>query len=243
MNGEYGEGRAPAESLRSAPAERRSGPGPVLLEAHGISKRYGRRHVLRDVAFSVRAGEIAAIVGANGCGKSTLLRICAGLDSPDAGEVQIDGRLGYCPQEGGTYDFLLPDEHFILVGAGQGMSRRRARQDGRGWLSRLGWHPGDTGLAHQLSGGTRQKLNLAMSAVTEPDVLLLDEPYQGFDKGTYVNFWDELWRMRDRGKAIVVVTHLLNQLDGVDLVVDLTTASVSGLPDTAGGTAVRGWHG
>ena len=72
--------------------------------------------------------------------------------------------------------------------------------------------------------GRRKKLNLVMSTLTEPDVLLLDEPYQGFDRGTYVNFWDQLYRLRDEGKAIVVVTHLLNQLDGVDLVLDLTKA-------------------
>jgi ABC-type nitrate/sulfonate/bicarbonate transport system ATPase subunit len=228
---------AVADSLAVRPPARTTGVGPVRLRANGIHKRYGRREVLRDVHLTVRAGQIAAIVGANGCGKTTLLRICAGLDSPDAGEVLVDGRLGYCPQQGGTYDFLLPEEHFVLVGAGRGLSRRQARADGRAWLDRLGWHPADTGLARRLSGGTRQKLNLAMSTLTEPDVLLLDEPYQGFDRGTYVNFWDALWRLRDRGKAIVVVTHLLNQADGVDVVVDLTGAAPGAASGSASGSA------
>jgi ABC-type nitrate/sulfonate/bicarbonate transport system ATPase subunit len=221
---------AVADSIRVAPAAappRR--PGPVLLAASGITKRYGRRTVLRGVDLTVRAGQIAAIVGANGCGKSTLLRICAGLDSPDAGEVTIGGRLGYCPQQGGTLDFLRPDEHFVLVGAGRERSRARSRQVGRAAAQHLGWDdPGDI-LARHLSGGTRQKLNLTMSTLTEPDVLLLDEPYQGFDRGTYVNFWDDLWRLRNAGKAIVVVTHLLTQLDRVDLVLDLTPAPVGGV--------------
>jgi ABC-type multidrug transport system ATPase subunit len=67
-----------------------------------------------------------------------------------------------------------------------------------------------------------------MSTLSAPDVLLLDEPYQGFDQGTYVNFWDQLSRLRDAGTAIVVVTHLLNQLDRVDIVLDLTPAHETG---------------
>jgi ABC-2 type transport system ATP-binding protein len=200
----------------------RRAPGPVRLRASGITKRYKRRVVLDNVDLTVRAGQIAAVVGANGCGKSTFLGICAGLISPDSGEVTVDGRLGYCPQDGGVADFLRPDEHFVLVGAGAGLSRVTAKTRGRKEAAALGWTVADAPAARHLSGGTRQKLNLVMSTLTGPEVLLLDEPYQGFDRGTYVNFWDQLYRLRDEGKSIVVVTHLLNQLDGVDLVLDLT---------------------
>ncbi len=204
--------------------------GQVRLAVRGVSKRYGRRSVLRNVDLTVRAGEIAAIVGANGCGKSTLLRICAGILSPDSGEVFIDGRIGYCPQEGGTYDFLLPDEHFVLVGAGRGMSRDQAVSDGRRQAGHLGWDARERVLARHLSGGTRQKLNLVMSSLGDPEILLLDEPYQGFDRGTYLDFWDQLWEWRNAGRAIVVVTHLLNHLDRVDTVLDLTpSAPVTGV--------------
>ncbi|MFR9777740.1 ATP-binding cassette domain-containing protein [Micromonospora sp. MS34] len=216
---------ADSVGIRPAPC-----PGPVRLHAEGITKRYGRRTVLRNAGLTVRAGQIAAIVGANGCGKSTFLRICAGLDSPDDGQVTVAGRLGYCPQQGGTVDFLLPDEHFVLVGAGRGLARATARRAGRTAARQLGWEPDEPVLARRLSGGTRQKLNLTLSTLSEPDVLLLDEPYQGFDRGTYVNFWDELSRLRDEGRAIVVVTHLLNQLDRVDLVLDLTPAVPGGRP-------------
>jgi ABC-type multidrug transport system ATPase subunit len=192
------------------------------LEARGISKRYGRRSVLRDVNLTVRSGQIAAVVGANGCGKTTLLRICAGQLSPDAGTVTLDGSLAYSPQDGGTVPFLFPAEHFVLVGAGAGLSRVESRDRGRAWARRLGWSDVESGPARLLSGGTRQKLNLVLSTLTGADVLLLDEPYQGFDRGAYVNLWEQLWRLRDDGAAIVVVTHLLNQLDRVDLVLDLT---------------------
>jgi ABC-type multidrug transport system ATPase subunit len=72
-----------------------------------------------------------------------------------------------------------------------------------------------------MSGGTRQKLNLALALLADPDVLLLDEPYQGFDRGTYVNFWDHCDRWREQGKAVVVVTHMLAELSRVDRVVEL----------------------
>jgi ABC-2 type transport system ATP-binding protein len=220
-------GASLAEAEPPAPATAARPPGPVRLAATGITKRYRRRTVLSDVGLTVRAGQIAAVVGANGCGKSTLLAICAGLVAPDAGTVTVAGRLGYCPQDGGTVDFLYPDEHFVLIGAGRGMSRATSRDRGRAAAANLGWEVADAPTARHLSGGTRQKLNLVLSTLSEPDVLLLDEPYQGFDRGTYVNFWDQLYRLRAEGKAIVVVTHLLNQLDGVDLVLDLTTAGVT----------------
>ena len=197
-------------------------PGPIKLDARGITKRYGRRVVLDNVNLTVRAGQIAAIVGANGSGKTTLLRICAGLVAPDRGQVRIAGPLGYCPQDGGTSDFLLPEEHFVLVGAGRGMSRPDARRAGHAHAAALDWNATEPVQARRLSGGTRQKLNLVLAGLGEPDVLLLDEPYQGFDRGTYLDFWEELRSWRAAGKAIVVVTHLLNQLDRVDTVLDLT---------------------
>ncbi|HEX6684757.1 MAG TPA: ATP-binding cassette domain-containing protein [Candidatus Limnocylindrales bacterium] len=212
---------AVAESI-GRQAVRPSQGGVVRLEARGITKRYRRRQILSNVDLTVRAGQIAAVVGANGSGKSTLLRICAGLVSPDRGTVRVGGSLGYCPQAGGTSEFLVPEEHFVLAGAGRGLSRARAKADGRARAAVLDWDPDRRQQARFLSGGTRQKLNLVMAQIGEPDLLLLDEPYQGFDRGAYVDFWHELWRWRDEGKAIVVVTHLLNQLDRVDIVLELT---------------------
>jgi ABC-2 type transport system ATP-binding protein len=200
----------------------RRAPGEIRLEAKGISKRYRGRAVLTGADLTVRSGQIAAVVGANGSGKSTFLRICAGLVSPDAGTVRINGTVGYCPQEGGTSEFLVPEEHFVLVGAGRGLRRGPAKAAGRAHAKALDWDPGRSSQARHLSGGTRQKLNLIMAQLGEPDLLLLDEPYQGFDRGSYLDFWHEVWRWRDAGRAVVVVTHLLNQLDRVDIVLELS---------------------
>jgi ABC-2 type transport system ATP-binding protein len=194
----------------------------VRLRARGITKRYGRRNVLTDINLTVRAGEVAAIIGANGSGKSTFLRICAGLVSPDAGRVYLDGTLGYCPQDGGVQEFLRPDEHFVLMGAGRDWSRSRSRQAGRTAAAVLDWDASAPTLARHLSGGTRQKLNLVLSGLGDPDVLLLDEPYQGFDQGAYLDFWQQVWRWRRSGAAVVVVTHLLTHLNLVDQVLELS---------------------
>ncbi len=227
---------AVADSLRGSdgPPVRRPRAGSVRLDVRAVSKRYGRRTVLRDVDLRVHEGEVAAIVGANGCGKSTLLRICAGLLSPDRGEVRVHGSVGYCPQDGGTCDLLTADEHFVLVGAGRDLSRATARRDGRAHAAALDWRPAGAGVARHLSGGTRQKLNLVMAGIGEPDVLLLDEPYQGFDRGTYLDFWQQVWRWRDAGKAVVVVTHLLGALDEVDTVLDLTPLDLTRHREAAG---------
>ncbi len=195
---------------------------PVRLRASGITKRFGRREVLSGVNLEVHAGEVAAVVGANGAGKSTFLKICAGLISPNSGQVEVQGSIGYCPQAGGTFDFLRPDEHFILFGRGNGLKRDVARSRGREMAAGLGWSPDPKVQARHLSGGTRQKLNVILAVLGGHDILLLDEPYQGFDRGTYTDFWEVIWRLRDTGRTIVVITHMLNAMDRVDQVLDLT---------------------
>ena len=205
----------------TASARTRYEAGPVLLSLTGVAKKYRRQTVFEGVNLTVRGGEVAAIVGANGCGKSTLLRICAGLTKPTSGEVRRTRRVGLVPQDGGTAGWLTAEEHFTLFGAAAGMVPGRARSTGVHLATRLAWRPGRKQRAQQMSGGTRQKLNLVLGELHAPDLLLLDEPYQGFDQGTYLDFWQQVFAWRDAGRAVVVVTHLLHDLQNVDHVLDL----------------------
>ncbi len=201
---------------------RLAGPGTSpALTATGVSKRFGRRTVLESTCLRAGAGQAVAIVGENGAGKTTLLRICAGLLVPDVGLVEVRGRIGYCPQDPGLLGLLTVDEHLELFGRAMDLRPADALQAGHQILTELRFPVGDKTVVSRLSGGNRQKLNLTLALLGDADVLLLDEPYQGFDYGTYVNFWDLVDAWRTAGRVVVVVTYMLAELTRVDHVVEL----------------------
>ena len=197
------------------------------LDAAGIRKHYGRRLALDGASVSVAAGEAVAVVGENGSGKTTLMRVCAGVLRPDAGSVVATGRVGYCPQRPALLDLLNADEHLLLFGAALGLAAREALDHGREVLAELRFPADDRTRAGVLSGGSRQKLNLALALLGDPPVLLLDEPYQGFDQGSYLSFWQHVSHWRGQGKAIIIVTHVLPDPTLVDRVVELAVPASS----------------
>lgn len=213
-----------AQAIRSATAARTPlarTRGPVMLRLRNVTKRYRRRPVLRDVNLTLRGGEVAAVVGANGSGKSTLLNICAGAVRATSGTIERTPRVGYAPQQHGVSPFLTATEHFRLFGAVQGMTARKSLSTGAHLAQKLGWRPRADVVAAQLSGGTQQKLNVVLSELARPDLILLDEPYQGFDQASYLDFWDQVFAWRDAGAAVLVVTHLLHDLERVDHLLEL----------------------
>jgi ABC-2 type transport system ATP-binding protein len=178
----------------------------IALAARGIRKSFGRRQVLAGVDLDVTAGELIAVVGENGTGKTTLLRVLAGDLRPDAGSVDIGGRPGYCPQTVVLDDALTVDQNVRYFQAAYGIgSTGRAGE----LIERLGFAGCRSQRAGILSGGTRQKLSLTLALMHDPPVLLLDEPYQGFDWQTYLAFWELADELRARGTATVVISHLV----------------------------------
>ena len=190
------------------------------LKCSSIRKTRRRRLVLSGVDLELAAGESVAIVGENGSGKSTLLSICAGTIRPDAGDVQRPRRIGLCPQQPGLVDLLSVDDHVRLTAAGTS-DPRAASVRTRSLLDELGLDPGSPITAAELSGGQRQKLNLALSLTNDPQLVLLDEPYQGFDHGSYLSLWDMIGRWTREGRSVVVITHLLAEHERVDRVLTL----------------------
>jgi ABC-type multidrug transport system ATPase subunit len=218
-------GSPAAYAARVADALQPSAPRPtrgqLRVRARDVTKRYGDRRVLERLDLELHAGEAVLLMGPNGAGKSTLLRILAGLDAPDAGTVTTTGSVGYAPQHGGLIEHLTPREHFVLFGKGRGLSRAASVQEGRRIAEQLGWDALAAPVAGELSGGTRQKLNVALAALGAPDVLLLDEPYQGLDLDSVQRFWELLWAWRDAGRCALVASHAHDAIERADAVVEL----------------------
>ena len=184
----------------------------TVLQVDNVHKRFRRLEVLRGASLSVEPGEVIGIVGENGSGKSTLLRIIVGLLRRDRGSVTVEGRYGYCPQEPLVYDGLTIEQNIAYFSAAYGLDAAGGMARGERLMERLNCDQQGGRAAAVLSGGTRQKLNLIVSLLREPDLLLLDEPYQGFDYESYLAFWALSKEMADQGRSVVVVSHLVHDV-------------------------------
>jgi ABC-type multidrug transport system ATPase subunit len=218
------EARAAIEvELSTASVER-----PVLA-VRGVKKSFHRGiwplrrkiEVLKGATLEVRAGELVGLVGENGSGKSTLMQIIVGLLKRDEGAVERPHRLGYCPQLPMVWEKLKVDEHFELYGRAYGLDDEQRERAVVGLLEELQFAKYRSYRIEELSGGTRQKLNLALSLMHEPELLLLDEPYSGFDWETYLRFWEMSERRRDAGMGILIVSHLLAERERLDRMYEL----------------------
>lgn len=183
------------------------------MEVRDLHHAYVRRAVLRGIDMDLRPGVLVGIVGENGAGKSTLLRILSGELRPQRGTVSHTGRFGYCPQEVVLNDALTVRQHLEFFKAAFGLADLRDAQEVMEAL-RLSEYADER--AGVLSGGTRQKLNLTLALMHDPQVLLLDEPYQGFDWETYQRFWELAVRLRKAGRSVLVVSHLAYDAERLD---------------------------
>ena len=194
---------------------------PVVLRLRDVSARRGRHTVLSGINLTIHRGEVVAVVGANGAGKSTLLQLCAGLLRASGGSIERTPNFGYAPQLDSLAPLLTVDEHLRLFGAARGIRQGRSVSTGHRLLTRLGWTARGDQTAGTLSGGTQQKLNVALAQLDAPDLLLLDEPYQGLDTLAYEDLWALISSWRASGAGVLLVTHLLRDVDLVDRVVEL----------------------
>ena len=176
-----------------------------VLRVRSIEKSFGRHKVLQGVSFEIASGTLVGIVGENGAGKSTLLKILAGELRPNRGQIFRQGALGYCPQQVVLHDALTVNQHLDYFRAAYGIRNLRRADE---LIEQLGYTKYRTAVVRTLSGGTKQKLNLTLALMHRPQVLLLDEPYQGFDWETYQHFWDLASQLRAQGCAVLVISHL-----------------------------------
>jgi NitT/TauT family transport system ATP-binding protein len=194
-------------------------PQPKLRLA-GVSRTFkasgGRLSALEDINLEVREGEFFCMVGPSGCGKSTLLNIMAGLDHPTSGAVWKDGKEVKNPgtdrivifQELGLFPWLTVCENVEFGLRMKGVSKRERRERARNYLRLVHLSKFESSYIHQLSGGMKQRVALARSLATEPDVLLMDEPFAALDAQTRDLLHEELERIwAETRKTIIFVTH------------------------------------
>lgn len=203
--------------------------GTTVLIATGVEKSYRRgiwparrsQPVLRGADLELRPGEVVGLVGENGSGKSTLMKILVGALAADSGIVSVTGQLGYCPQEPVIYERLTCDEHFELFGRAYRMSPNAERRSRRELYAALGFERYAGTRADRLSGGTLAKLNLGLALLADPEVLLLDEPYAGFDWDTYLKFWQLVAERRESGRSVLIISHFVTDEQRFDRIVEL----------------------
>jgi ABC-type multidrug transport system ATPase subunit len=181
----------------------------MILQASHIAKAFGSKQVLKDVSFSMEKGSLIGIVGENGSGKSTLLNILVGRYAADQGEIQLKGKIGFCPQKPLIFPQLTVDEHFQYFAAAYQLAGEEWEISREKLLEQFHFEKYRKQRVATLSGGTQQKLNLSLALLHEPEILILDEPYNGFDWETYQRFWAYSSALKEKGHAILVVTHLV----------------------------------
>ncbi len=195
----------------------------VVIAVRGLNKHFGSHHVVKDVALTVRRGEIFGFLGPNGSGKTTTIRMLCGLLTPDSGEGHCLGydilretrsikrHVGYMTQRFSFWEDLTIRENLAFVARMYGLVDRRRRVDEA--LAHLGLTGRARQLAGTLSGGWKQRLALAACLLHEPELLLLDEPTAGVDPKARREFWEELHALSARGISVLVSTHYMDEAE------------------------------
>ena len=193
----------------------------ILLEARGLVKRYGGRAVVNHVSFTVNQGEIVGLLGRNGAGKTTSFRMIIGMITPNNGSVVFDGvnvakmpmykrarrGMGYLSQEPSIFQRLTVRDNIMAILETMSLSKHARDERCDHLLDQFGLTHVASHLARTLSGGERRKLEIARALVTNPIMILLDEPFSGVDPIAVQDLQREIVGLRDRGISILLTDH------------------------------------
>jgi lipopolysaccharide export system ATP-binding protein len=215
-------------TAKAAPAGDLS-PSTRALAASNLQKSYGRRRVVDDVTLHVEPGEVVGLLGANGAGKTTTFYMMVGLETPDRGRVNLGSReitrlpmylrarlgLGYLPQEPSVFRKMTTAENLLAVLETMGLRRREQLKRVEELLQEFGIEHVRNTRGDALSGGERRRTEIARAIATEPQYILLDEPFAGIDPKAVDDIQSVILYLRSRGIGILVTDHNVRETLGV----------------------------
>ncbi len=194
----------------------------ILLSAQNVSKKYANHLALDDVSISVPEGTVFGLLGPNGAGKTTLIRIINQITGPDSGRILFDERLleqkhieqiGYLPEERGLYKKMELGEQAIYLARLKGLDKKEAKKRVQQWFEKFDMMHWWKKKAEELSKGMGQKVQFIVTVLHEPRLLILDEPFSGFDPINAALIRDELLALKKKGTTIILSTHNMGSVE------------------------------
>jgi len=214
-----------------------------IIEVKNFAMSFASKKVIRDLSFKVHRGETFGFLGSNGSGKTTTLRALLGIYEPTAGELLVNGRpydvasgtkIGYLPEERGLYKKESVIDTMVYFGQLKGMSRSDAKDFALDYLAKVDLSDYVTSRIDRLSGGMQQKVQLGITIMNDPELLILDEPTKGFDPINRRLLMDIIFGLKKRGATIMMVSH---QMDDVEKLCDRILLLKDGLSKEYGSVA------
>lgn len=193
-----------------------------ILETHHIVKQYAQHRALDDVSLAVPKGSIFGLLGPNGAGKTSLIRIINQITAPDAGDVLLAGerlkpdhirQIGYLPEERGLYKKMKVGEQLLYLAQLKGLSEAQAMDKLKIWFLKFDIKTWWDKQIEDLSKGMQQKVQFVATVIHDPDLIILDEPFSGFDPINANLIKDEILELRDSGKTIIFSTHRMESVE------------------------------
>jgi ABC-2 type transport system ATP-binding protein len=198
----------------------------TVIEAINVCKTFGEQRVSKNISLAVREGSIYGLLGPNGAGKTTLIRMLSTITQPDSGEIRFRGdalkdahahQMGYMPEERGLYKKMTVAEQLLFFAELRGLSNRDAKAAVKHWLQRLDMMDWARKKVEEISKGMAQKVQFVSCVLHNPKLLILDEPFSGFDPVNAELIKNEILELKEKGTTILLSTH---RMESVELLCD-----------------------
>ncbi len=209
------------------------------IVANHVTRRFGKKTILKDISLEVLTSEIFGLLGPSGSGKTTLVKLLAGIDEASSGSVHMDGitlprrdalaNIGYMAQSDALYEELTAQENLDFFASLFGLSGKAKRRRMEEVMALVDLQGSLKKLVSSFSGGMKRRLSLAIALLHQPKILILDEPTVGIDPVLRVSIWNELRTMSADGTTIIITTHVMDEADKCDRLAMIRNGSLIAL--------------